>query len=386
MPITITNGTILANGRISGRFASSSIPYREPGNDVIFFAETFKGEASISGSFNTGLFKEDALLTAIGSISGTFNPGLTIIAAQSLLSANASISAEFLTRYLRSNIVGWSKIGDTRILIDQSNEAGYKPLPGKIAGVVQHILSLQDKYPVVYSTSGIYLMTPVSQPFATFGFRRISERGILMSGCVCGDEEGHYYIRSDKVICKITAGEPHETELGYDEFIDIISPNGQQVVMLRDTENKRTYISSTRGGYILTDQGLGGGFSRLTGTDGFLYASPVALTVPGQEIATDIIDFGNRGIKTIQQVDVSTDLTKGLEVAIDYRYDKAASFTTSSWKPCNKEGVSFPLVSGVEFRFRVRTDAYADFEIDRMLLRVKYSDKRYNRGAKSGVS
>lgn len=358
-------------------------------------------QCSITGEFYTGTLALSSVLRAQGSISGVLipptifaGPGETSapgVSANGTLRANASVEVGPQSKvvglwitYLRNNVVGWSKIGDTRILIDESNEAGYKPLPGAISGLIYQILSFRDKYPVAYGASGAYLMFPVSQPFATFGFKKLGPIGVYQQGCVCGGETQHFFIGTDKNIyvveSKVDQERPMINSLGFAEFVEEISPNGETVVMHYDWVNERVYISSVLGGFVLTSQGLGGGYAALSGATGNYFTAPNALIQPHQEICTDTLDMQNRGIKTIHEVQIGANTDVNLYVAVDYRYDKAGVFTTSPWVIANKEGVAIGAVAGVEFRIRIKNLAHDDFQIDYLNIKFKYTDKRFHRG------
>lgn len=407
MAIDITASSILGNARISGSWGVPIGFVHIPEEDVTFYVGYYNPDSSdpadqgilgadavISGSFHGQVWGLLAVLQAAGSISASANFGTLLgslgyvtdpkVYANSLLGADASLTADFYIQYLRNNLVGWSKIGDTRIHLDESNEAGYHYLPGVASSLVHRILSLKEKYPVIYSASGIHIMLPVGSPFATFGFKRLSLLGSLGPGAVCGSDTIHYFIDTEYTLNavehKVDAERPTVTSLGYSEFMQALSPNNEEIVMHYDKINERAYISSSVGGFVLTTSGLGGGYANLSMADGQIFASPSVISSPSQEFCTDILDMQYRGIKTVTEIMIGTALDQTLMAAVDYRYDKSLPFVTSVFKPVNKEGVVFPIVSGVEFRIRFKTLTYDDFSIDYLTVRFKYSDKRFNRG------
>lgn len=384
--MNITADTLAAVAVISARYvASSGGTWGGSGhnadNDRTYYvgSDELKAVASISGEINTGTLTTDGAIYATASISARVIPGTVITAAKTLLSAVAEISGEFYDLYYRKHVVGWSKIGDTRILIDLSNEAGYKPLDGSSTGLVYKILSMSEKFPIVYTEAGVFLMIPVSSPHATFGFKQLHFRGLYGPGSVCGDEVIHFFITKDKELWGMDA-EYKLKRFNYKEYIKAITPANETIVMHYDTINKRAYISSPIGGYVMTLAGLGGGLANLTAADGEYFASPAAITMPALQICSDTMDMQSRGLKTIKEVQVGTANTEDLQVAIDYRFNAKGAFSTSPWKLCNKEGVVFPIVSGVEFRIRVRNQTFDEIHIDYLVVRFNYSDKRYNRG------
>lgn len=96
-------------------------------------------------------------------------------------------------------------------------------------------------------------------------------------------------------------------------------------------------------------------------------------------VVTDITDFGVRGIKTIVAIELGT-AGQSLDVAVDYRYKTTRGFSTSRWKSVNSTGSVVMLVSGIEFRVRVKGDNLNLFDLDYITVRYKYVDKRMLRG------
>lgn len=374
---------LTGQGKLTAGFQSTKPWVHVAANDRTFNCLTgggqgvLKGTGELSGTLYTGNLGT-GLLTGTGQLSGTMIPG---VVAYGLLTGYGSLSADFYILYKKVNWVGWSKIGDTRILLDESNEAGYRPLPGRATGYVHAILPYLDKLVVVYGDTGVFVLQPVAQPHATFGFKTLSNIGVYGPGAVCGDNEHHFFINKAKQLCEVvTVPNAFDVRLlGYEEFIEQLTPNDEIVLLHRDPNRKRVYISSAIGGFIYTSQGLGGGYAKLTHADGSIFSSDAAVSSPAQEIVTDIIDFKLRGIKALESVAVGTNLTENLYVAVDYRYDYQSTFQTTAWMQCNKEGVVYPTISAVEFRIRIKTDTYDDFELDYLHLNYKIVDKRSSR-------
>jgi hypothetical protein len=112
-----------------------------------------------------------------------------------------------------------------------------------------------------------------------------------------------------------------------------------------------------------------------------VFASPGELTTPEPlHIVTDTLDLGYRGMKTIEYIQIGTDVTKNLMAAIDYRYDKSEEFRTSPYTIVNNEGVAFTKAAGVDFRIRVKAVEFVEFDIDYINIQYKVTDKRYLRG------
>lgn len=102
-------------------------------------------------------------------------------------------------------------------------------------------------------------------------------------------------------------------------------------------------------------------------------------------IVTDVFDMGTRGIKTITAIEVGS-MSEGTEVAVDYKYEKKQAFSTSTYKAVYRNGIVFPMVSGVEFRVRVKATSRADFDVSYLGIRWKINDKRAVRGLHPGAT
>lgn len=100
--------------------------------------------------------------------------------------------------------------------------------------------------------------------------------------------------------------------------------------------------------------------------------------------ATDIIDFGNRQIKTIRSIEVYGSNADRWEAFIFVRGDTSGPWMDSGWLTGNDQGVIMNSVSGVEFKFVVRgvcAERRHDVQINSCIIRWQQSDKRYIRGS-----
>jgi hypothetical protein len=351
------------------------------------FANNYRGvmavSATIDGWSGSGYFSApqiyvDAII--LGSSPGSgFNLDAIII--------TATILGEAFPTPPISNWVAWGKIGSIDFTQDRTNDAGMQPMSWN--GEVYRIMQL-GKNAVVYGDGGVTVLQPVSSPFPTFGIKELMKVGILSRTAICGNISKHFCLDKTSrlwVIIEsvgksvVSAAIPTATMLGYEEFLaDLVNP-----IMLYDYEMDHVHVCDADTGYLLTKDGLGEGYPGLTALafqQGVkVVGAPVTLTTPPTvEFATDVIDMGIRGLKTIEVVEVGTDVTKPLFAAIDYRYDKSLAFVTGPWQPFNKEGIAYARVTGVEFRVRIKSTAYSYFEVDYLTVHYKVTDKRAIRG------
>lgn len=103
-------------------------------------------------------------------------------------------------------------------------------------------------------------------------------------------------------------------------------------------------------------------------------------------LETDVLDFGQRGMKMLTVVEVGMQYDKGIyqaEVAIKYKYKYSEeSFSRSEWKMLNDEGVVYPMITASEFKILLRAPDYRECRasISYLNLRIKLSDRRSIRG------
>ncbi len=286
---------------------------------------------------------------------------------------------------LRGNVrgstkVGYDEPGNTMILdMVRKNEFGFMPMPWQGSVILTKPLGNSI---IVYGDNGITALTPVLEPIPTYGVREISnEFGILSRGSAGGDENGHIFINEDGYMYSLSP-DLSLGRLGYREFFTGFSTT--KTVVSYDPDDKEFYISDDSNSYVLTRSGLGEAAERVTSLvikDGTLSG-----VIEDQGVATGqvVIDIGNLGtlsIKSIENVLVDYFGSATITVAIDYRYGKTGSFTRTSFFPVNKEGVSFPKISGVDFKLVIKASVYGNMDnLNGVEFNVKFSDKRYRRG------
>jgi len=272
-------------------------------------------------------------------------------------------STDYLIGVSGSNFVKWSKVGYLDFTIDESNLAGERPMDWK--GSVYDIRKLADSL-VVYGTNGVTMMKPSG---VHWGMNTIYRIGVKNKGAVSGDESVHFFV--DKLGQLWQLGQQLE-KLDYSEFIGSMTGT---IVLSYDIEKKILYICDGTEGYVygVETRSFGEGPVNITGLypqGGTLYVvSDGAISTPKFEICTDIYDFGTRKPKTIQSIEVGSNLTEHLYASVDYRISYRDSFRQIGWHLVNPQGKAFPRCYGVEFRFRLKSDIYEYFEVDYLKLR-----------------
>ncbi|MDI6785068.1 MAG: hypothetical protein QMD92_00005, partial [bacterium] len=157
------------------------------------------------------------------------------------------------------------------------------------------------------------------------------------------------------------------------------------LVISRNPNFNDYYISNGSTTYLLSSQGLSQWFQYPTSlvwedANKRLIGPIAASTDLSAYMASDIFDFGVRSIKTVTALEIGS-AGQALTANIDYKYKMTeAAFTSSRFKTCNADGTVVPIVSGNEFKFRVKGADYTKFDLDYLTVRYKYVDKRMIRG------
>ncbi|MFA5037728.1 MAG: hypothetical protein WC479_11195 [Candidatus Izemoplasmatales bacterium] len=188
--------------------------------------------------------------------------------------------------------------------------------------------------------------------------------GLKGKHAVAGDETKQFFIDNTGCMWKVSDS---LKSLGYSEYLDSLNSS---VVMSYDSSENLLYICDGVLGFVFDVEGesLGKGPVNITGIgykSGTQYVTASStISTDAFEICTDIFDLGVRAGKTIFSVELGTDLTAGLYVSVDWRRDKAGSFTQTPWYAVSAQGRATVIAYGREFRFRVKTASYEYFELD----------------------
>ena len=267
---------------------------------------------------------------------------------------------------------------DYIISMIKRNEWGFMPLPWQ--GTVLCVKSL-GKNIAVYGTGGIDVLYQVLEPFPTFGLQHISGVHIAGRGAVGGDENAHIFLDDSGMLWRLGA-DLNINKLGYQEFFSPMV--GEDIVISQNAQNKDFIISGNEASYTLTSIGLGRNNQLVTSQEYYdgeiigIYDDSIA-DIEGR-IITDTFDMGLRSIKQITAIEVGFEGNTTLSIGVYTRFNKASSFIFSGYKVANKEGVVYPIVSGVDFRIVVKGSDYTKTSISYIVVRYKVSDKRSIRG------
>lgn len=315
-----------------------------------------------------------AIVGAFSGISGIAIIGTIIESTESIIGADSGISGECIIGELGYPWIWTAKIGSLDFTEDLDGEVVKRPLPW--SGWVYQIKKLGDTV-IVYGQNGISQLKSIG---VAWGEKTILPIGLIGKCAICVDDEyepkNHYCIDKEGQLWHLSLGSGLKL-LDYKEYLSALNSN---TVMSYDTKNNIIYIADGSIGFVYSASGLGKGPNNITGIGyrgGTSYiVAPAAIVTSPFQICTDILDFGSRTEKMIDEVECGTDVVNDLYAAVDYRWKKYDSFITSPWIKTNFEGVAFLMTSGIEFRIRVKLLTYEFFELDYLKIRGKYADTK----------
>jgi hypothetical protein len=341
---------IRSNWPAHGRAADLDTHYYLPEDDVPTADISIHGEL-----FGLGL--PNPVQTITLTLLGGFIGGETIVCDPLEITVTLRPAA-FETTGGQCNWVKWSKIGYLNFTIDESNEAGERPLDW--SGCVYELLKLGDTI-VAYGTNGVTVLKPAS---VNWGMKTIYRVGAKCKTAIAGTENDHYFIDQKDRLVRIT-GE-NITILDYSEFLsNLTNPR-----LTLDIELGLLYICDGTYGYVYSTRfnSFGEGPINVTGMgtkSGTLYVvAPEEILNRKFHLCTDIYDLGNRKPKTIQWIEFGTDLTDKLHAMVETRISNKDPFKESNWALVNPSGIAYIPCYGVEFKFHLKSRIYEYIELD----------------------
>lgn len=322
---------------------------------------------NVADFWDFALFSNGAMTFIIEPSTGDLHPYL-----QDDIPAAGAVCA-FRGQILLGNVVGydpnmllWSEIGKASFALVRTNTAGYKPLP--FQGAILKLKPLGE-FVVAYGAGGICIVRPAGDVMATYATKEYLNFGIAGVGAVCGNDQEHVFICESGKLWRISADTRIE-ELGYQEFI---GPLGD-VMMSYNPINRDVYISDGVTTYLLTSEGLCEIFQNISSAT--IYAGAMIGCFSNQtdtsvSIVTDKIDFGVRGKKTVDHIEVAS----MSQMSVFMRH---GGVQTPSVK-MNSHGVVRLRMMQDDFQFGLTASSYLNQQLDYMNIRWKMTDKRFIR-------
>jgi len=269
----------------------------------------------------------------------------------------------------------WSKIGSIDFTPAQGMEAGYRRCP--YGGEVQNVRRLGDLV-VGYSSKGITFLMPINEP-TTFGFKEMSDIGIINQGAVAGSNTQHVYVGEDYILRSVTA--EGIKELGYKYFMEDLS--GEDIIVSYDPSNKDFYIGNSTKTFLLSPYGLTEVKqhpSTVWRRDQESYMLPDNVDDHDAVIQSEVRDMEYRGRKTVFTIETDAFLCFESEAKV-YWADSIAAWGETDYTPINDMGIASVIASGNIFSFGLKfTPVLEAFLISYIKVRFKMTDLRGIRG------
>jgi hypothetical protein len=270
----------------------------------------------------------------------------------------------------------WSRIGEANFYPTLRNQEGFRKCP--YGGNVQHVRRLNDVV-IGYSSKGITQLFPVNEPVVSFGFKELSDSGIVNQGALDGSIQQQIYVDENYRVQKITS--EGIKELGYKNYVEQLV--GEAIIVQYDPLNKDFYIGNSTKTFLLTPYGMSEipqHPSAVWKLNGSIYALPETLDDDYYEIVSEAINFGYGGQKTIFTIETDFSPIEDGEVSVDY-LDKKGSFISHTYSPVNYEGIGNAIVSSSAFRAKLRFNPiHSTINGSYIKLRYKMTDLRGIRG------
>lgn len=295
----------------------------------------------------------------------------------------------YLPSYAKSSFITAEGYGGTgrNMWLDlmRREDWGFRPMPWK--GKIRATKILGEML-VVYGASGITVLKHTSEPISTLAEIRVAEIekiGIPGPGAVGGDAFSHVFVDNSGAVWRMDASLKPQ-RLGYKEYIQPMLEN--EIVISHSQDEDEFWICNNNETFHLNKLGLSETDQVVTSvidSQGIRYGlGQDAQDITRSSIVTwDSIDFGNRGRKTLEQVQLPTDIGsfESADFSVFWRNKASEGFKQSPWKRINSDGVAWPKISAVEFRPSIRFNVLEKANVNYITLSYKQSDKRYIRGA-----
>lgn len=297
------------------------------------------------------------------------------------------------------NTVMWSGIGKFDFLdYDASREKTLDPTAGHShmdwgeyrTGIVYKVKKLGNAV-IVYGNGGITKLIPVDSPAPTFGRQNINAVGIGSANHIAGDDNVQLYLDHNNELW-LVGGDFKPQKLGYKDFMEDLTNADVRVTYA--PSRKRFFISDGVIGYGLTEHGLYSTNQLVCSIGDYRGRNFCGFFKDSADykwrIESGDIDFKQRSFKTVTTLEVGANYTKGtkdIETSVKYRFNHKDALSQTDWIMANPNGVTTPMISGIDFRFLARGADYrgSTLNLDYLTTRVKFSDKRNVRGLRGGL-
>lgn len=258
----------------------------------------------------------------------------------------------------------------------QRNDMGFMPMPWN--GDV-HAVKTLGNYVIIYGAEGIAALRSMTE-IPTLAMIPLTDYGIKSRAHIGGGDKGHVFVDTKGQIRRLNPDLTMQF-LDYSEFILPILDDDFHVVY--DENENEFYIGSGSKSFLLNDIGLTEIHQIVTsvltnenGKVGLFESTGVATST----IVTNIIVIGNSALNTLTSIELDGEYESGIQVAVDYRYDRNSAFVRTDFIELNTMGWARFNYTGLEFRVVIRAPDFENFNPSDVTIKWKNIDKRNIRG------
>lgn len=250
----------------------------------------------------------------------------------------------------------------------QRNEFGFARVPWQDS--VWVVKPLGNGF-VAYGEHGIAYF---AQEDLTFGMTSVATFGVAGRGSVGGDRKKHVFVSTEGALWQLTADQ-QLTRLGYEELLTPLL--SQDITVSYDEQFDEYYISNATKCYLKTPTGMAQSSQLVTSAQMHrgnvigMYEESADTEI---RILSDVFDFGNRNIKTINSIQLVGSDSANYSVIIYFRNDPTASFEDTGFITANADGRVQIGASAIEFMISVKAATATNKNLEDVL--INYSEMR----------
>lgn len=345
------------------------------------FSASERWDLAVVGDYMVAA-KDGSKVVVRNPVTGAWNPTTSMPLCKTVIDLGGQLFIGNLTSWgswtdLDGSYVAWSDIGSAAFTLDRRNEAGFRR--HDFTGDVVQVKRL-GKYAVVYGYNGISAFQPVIEPAPTFAYKNLLPIGLYNKGALAGHDKEHCFVGSDGFIYKLDES-LNIKQIGYQEYMTKLTEG--LVVASFDSSLGDYYFSDGSRCFILTPNGLCEIYQRISTLErfnGVKYGVASDSSDSSFLAVTDRVDFGLRGRKSIECIEISSDGAGSFSAAVDWRNGPSESFRRTSWVTFNSQGVATIKVSATEFRFALKCSSHTDVFVSGAKVRFKMEDMKSIRG------
>ena len=291
---------------------------------------------------------------------------------------------------LGSCSVAWSGIGSNEFdpAIDPS--AGFAKMPWNSFNQAKvYKVKRIGNVVRVYGDRGIADLVPTGiENGVSFGLRELPGvgPGIASGNSIAGDNRVHAFIDTNYDFW--IGNEEGVKKLGYRKHLNALT--NDRIMMCYDDVKKRFYISDDTYGFVFNEHGLYSTHECLTSVGRFneiLCGFKNDTSDTNIKLTSTPTDFGQQGMKSTEAIEFGvnyvTTSDHELYFKIYGKYDHKEDFILlADAVQLNERGIVTKKMTAREFKFYLYGDyeAGAEFNLDSIRAKIKFSDKRNIRG------